>query len=170
MDGLSVFIDKLSHYSFVTNILPGAVLCIILKDLIGYDLFVTKEWYLLGIIFYFVGIVCNRFGSVCVEPLLKPKRTESEKRSDYTNFMKAEQLDSKVITLNTENNVFRSYVSVCALSVIALGFRGLTELWPIIAKYQAIIVLVLILVLFVFSYRKQTKYVRERVEILTKKK
>lgn len=169
MDGLNMAIDKLSHYSFVTNILPGTVLCIILKYFIGYDLFVTDEWYLLGIIFYFIGIVCNRFGSVCIEPFFRPKRTEKEKIYEYANFVKAEQHDSKVTTLSMENNVFRSYISVCILSIIALGFRALSGWWKFLATYQAIIVLILILVLFIFSYRKQTLYVRKRVEALTKK-
>ena len=71
MDSLKLLIDRLSQYNFLTNILPGSVLCVVLKYMVGYDLFVTGDWYQMGVIFYFVGMVNNRFGSIFVEWVLK---------------------------------------------------------------------------------------------------
>ena len=37
MEALKLLVDKLSQYNFLTNILPGTVLCLILKHS-GYDI------------------------------------------------------------------------------------------------------------------------------------
>lgn len=70
MEILKLVIDKLSQYNFLTNILPGTVLCIILKYLVGYDL-IPDDYYQAGIVFYFVGMVNSRVGSLVIEPILK---------------------------------------------------------------------------------------------------
>lgn len=54
MDIIKLIFDKLSQYNFLTNILPGTVLCIILKNLVGYDLIPT-DYYQAGIVFLFRG-------------------------------------------------------------------------------------------------------------------
>ena len=48
MDIIKLIFDKLSQYNFLTNILPGTVLCIILKNLVGYDLIPT-DYYQAGV-------------------------------------------------------------------------------------------------------------------------
>lgn len=52
MDILKIIVDKLSQYNFLTNIIPGSVLCIILKYVAEVDL-IPKEAYSAGIVFYF---------------------------------------------------------------------------------------------------------------------
>jgi hypothetical protein len=59
MDTSKLIVEKLSQYNFITNILAGTILCVVLRYIIGYDLLVTDP-YLSSIIFYFVGIVVNR--------------------------------------------------------------------------------------------------------------
>jgi len=162
MDGLKLIIDKLSRYNFLTNILPGTVLCIILKYWIGYDFISDKNWYMLGVIFYFVGMVNNRFGSLVVEKLLQS--TRFVKFAPYKDFIAAEKVDSKITTLSMENNVFRSYLSVAILSLLALLYKSIEAHCSWVENHGVVIVLALLVLLFGFSYRKQTKYVKERVE------
>ena len=71
METLKQLIDKLSQYSFLTNILPGAVLVVVLKYVVGYDLIIYGNWFLTGVMFYFAGMVCNRFSSLLIKPLLE---------------------------------------------------------------------------------------------------
>lgn len=52
MEILKLVIDKLSQYNFLTNILPGTVMCVILKYLVGYDL-IPDDYYQAGIVFLF---------------------------------------------------------------------------------------------------------------------
>lgn len=162
MEGIKTLIDKLSQYNFVTNILPGTVLCLMLKHIVGYDLFVTNEWYQMGIIFYFVGMVNNRFSSLVIE--LTMKKTKIVKFSNYKEFIAAEKKDSKITVLSMENNVFRSYISVCTISLIASLFKLIADNVNWIDEWKMQFLLVALLLLFMLSYRKQTSYVRERVE------
>ena len=115
MDTLRLLIDKLSQYNFLTNILPGTVLCILIKYIVGYNFFVIEDWYLMGVVFYFVGMVNNRFGSLIVEPFLK--WIHFTKKAPYKDFVRAEKQDEKVTTLSMENNVFRSYISASSIHI-----------------------------------------------------
>lgn len=163
MDILKLLIDKLSQYNFLINIIPGTVLCIVLNYLVGYDVFVSEDWYLMGIVFYFVGMVNNRFGSLVVEPLLK--YSHFVKFAPYKDFVAAEKKDAKITTLSMENNVFRSYISVFVLSLLAYGFKfGMSIIDPC-QNTQKALLLIMLLLLFAFSYRKQTMYVKNRVEL-----
>ena len=162
MEGIKTLIDKLSQYNFVTNILPGTMLCLMLKHIVGYDLFVTNEWYQMGIIFYFVGMVNNRFSSLVIE--LTMKKTKIVKFSNYKEFIDEKKKDSKITVLSMENNVFRSYISVCTISLIASLFKLIADNVNWIDEWKMQFLLVALLLLFMLSYRKQTSYVRERVE------
>ncbi len=163
MEGLKSIIDKLSQYNFLTNILPGTVLCIILKYFVGYDFITENKWYLQGVIFYFVGMVNNRFGSLVVEYLCK--KIKLVNFSEYSDFVKAVQKDKKIEVLSMDNNVYRSYISVLLLVLIFTLYKWLSNQWPILGKYQLVILIVALLILFVMSYRKQAQYVKNRVMI-----
>ena len=171
MDGLKIFVEKLSQYSFLTNILPGTILCMILTYCVGYNFLISDNWYLQGVVFYFIGIVNNRFGSLVIENLLK--KLNVIKFTPYEDFVQAEIKDSKIAVLSTDNNTFRSCVSLCILSIIALLFKVLESNCTLIAnrdcKYKTLVLMILILVLFVFSYHKQTAYVNKRVNQSIKK-
>lgn len=173
MNGLKVIVEKLSQYNILTNILPGTILCIVLTFCIGYNLLVTDNWYLQCVMFYFAGIVNNRFGSLAVEPLLK--RLKILKFTSYKDYIKAESKDAKITILSTENNIFRSYISLCVLAILSLIFKILENNIEWIkncnSEYKMMTLLVLLLVIFVFSYRKQTSYVNKRInEVLEKNK
>ncbi len=165
MDGLRVIVDKLSQYNFLTNILPGTILCVIITFCIGYNLLITDNWYLQGVIFYFAGIVNNRFGSLVVEPLLKSLKIL--KFTSYKDYIAAESKDAKITILSTENNAFRSYVSLCFIAIFVSIFKILGDKIDWIKncekEYKMMALLVLLLVVFILSYRKQTSYVNKRI-------
>lgn len=161
MDLGKLIIEKLSPYNFLTNILPGTVLCIVLKYLIGYNL-LLEDIYLASILFYFVGMVNSRVGSLIVEPFLK--WTKWLIFAPYPDFVKAEQKDSKITLLSQENNTYRSYVSVMFISIIAYLYKNYLAVFDFIKEYETVILLILIGLLFLCAYRKQTNYVKKRVE------
>lgn len=161
MEALKLLVDKLSQYNFLTNILPGTVLCLILKHS-GYDIIPFDNWFLTGIVFYFIGMVNNRFSSLVIEWICK--KIHFTTFAPYKSFVIAEKKDSKITTLSMENNIFRSYISVFTLSLIALLYKNLSSKIIFLAQCQDVFLLVCLLVLFGFSYRKQTNYIRKRVE------
>ena len=161
MDIIKLIFDKLSQYNFLTNILPGTVLCIILKNLVGYDLIPT-DYYQAGIVFYFVGMVNSRVGSLIIEPILK--KICWIKFAPYPEFLKAEKNDPKLTVLSQENNVYRSYISVMFIAVIGYIYKNISFDWCQFLKDEPLVLIVSLLVLFLFAYRKQTAVGRKRVE------
>jgi hypothetical protein len=167
MDFLKTLVDKLSQYNLLTNILPGTVLCVLLKYIDGMNFVIASDWYLAGIVFYFVGIVNNRFSSLVVEPLLKTKGFV--KFAKYEEFVKAEKQDPKITILSNENNVFRAYISVIILTVFFYAYQRWLSTLAFFSNNGGLILLILLCALFVFSYKKQTKYVVKRVNENNKK-
>ena len=161
---LKVIIEKLSQYNFLTNILPGSVLCIILQYVIGYDI-IPEDYYQAGVIFYFVGMVNSRVGSLIVEPFLK--YVNILRFAKYDKFIDAERKDSKVSTLSQENNTFRSYTSVMVVVLLAYLYENFLSVYEFVRTNQTVLMVMALLVLFICSYVKQTNYVRKRVEYLT---
>lgn len=159
MEELKLLVDRLSQYEFLVNLIPGTALCLLLK-MIGYNFMPEGSLYLSLFTFYFVGVVNNRFGSVVVEWFLKYAQIISF--IPYKTFIEAEKRDDKITTLSMQNNMFRSYVAVFVLSLIAFVYKELAPDWLI--KIQIPVLLVCLLILFLISYRKQTNYVIERVE------
>ena len=66
MDAIKAILEKLSSYNILTNIIPGAVLCVVLRYLVGYDLFADNNWFVLGVLFYILGVINNRFSSLVI--------------------------------------------------------------------------------------------------------
>lgn len=166
METIKILIDKFSQYNFLTNILPGSVLCIILKYLVGYDL-IPEDNYQAGIVFYFVGIVNSRVGSLIIEPVLK--KISWVIFAPYPKFLQAEKEDSKLEPLSQENNVYRSYISVMFISVVGYIHKNYSLDGKQLLSDDPLVLVVSLLILFLFAYRKQTSFVRKRVENNIKK-
>lgn len=166
MEAINTLLEKISSYNLLTNIIPGAVLCAVLRYLVGYDLIVENNWLIIAVTFYIVGVINNRFGSVVIEPFLKWVRFI--KRCSYEEFIEVEKTDHKLTTLSTENNVFRSYLAVFFLSMLAVLYRDVLSKWCFLADNIDIILIVLSVALFAFAYRKQTRIITQRVKIESK--
>ncbi|WP_370790139.1 hypothetical protein [Leyella stercorea] len=167
MEILKLVIDKLSQYNFLTNILPGTVLCIILKYLVGYDL-IPDDYYQAGIVFYFVGMVNSRVGSLVIEPILKA--ISWVKFAPYSEFLRAEKEDAKLTILSQENNVFRSYISLMFISILGYIYKNCSLNLRLSLNNESLVLIVILFVLFLFAYKKQTSFVRKRVENFIKNK
>lgn len=160
MNIIQIIIDKLSQYNFLTNILPGTVLCLIIEYVVGYHI-INDDIYLSYIMFYFAGIVNSRFGSLVVEPLLKKARIV--KFEEYDRFVQAENKDPKITMLSQETNVYRSYLSVMCLTLLLLGFNQISMRCQSLQQYADILLVSLLFVLFLLSYIKQIGYVKKRI-------
>lgn len=167
MEILKLIIDKLSQYNFLTNILPGTVLCIILKYFVGYDL-IPDDFYQAGIVFYFVGMVNSRVGSLVIEPILKA--ISWVKFAPYSEFLRAEKEDAKLTILSQENNVFRSYISLMFISILGYIYKNCSLDLRLSLNNESLVIIVILFVLFLFAYKKQTSFVRKRVENFIKNK
>jgi hypothetical protein len=156
---LKDLISKLSSYNLFTNLLPGILFVALLKEFSGFDL-VFDPLFLGLFLYYFIGIVINRIGSLVVEPILIKAKFLTF--IDYPKFVKACKMDAKIEILSENNNMCRSLVALCITLLSAIGYEWLISKCAFIDMHSNIILIVLLLVIFIFSYRKQTKYVVKR--------
>lgn len=161
METLSKLLDKISSYDFLNYLLPGSIFCVLLKHLVGYDIiaFSMIENFL---ICYFVGLVISRFGSLVIKELMKKVGFFVE--VNYKDFLAAEKVDPKLTVLNAVNNMFSSFASAMSLLLLAYLVKYIAIIATIVTNHFGLIVVVLLLVLFLFSIRKQTAFIKKRVE------
>lgn len=165
MEALAAFLGKIGNYNLLNNLIPGAILCVLLKYLVGYD-FMNVGTLELLVIFYFVGMVNGRIGSLIVEWFLEKIKFVTFR--DHKLFVAAEQKDNKITSLSETNNMYRSMISVVFTVLIVKVYHVGVDLlwdWGNISEWVALLAM---LVLFVCAYRKQTNYIVSRIDCHTK--
>ena len=165
MEALAAFLGRISNYNILNNLIPGAILCVLLKYLVGYDFMGVGTLELL-VIFYFVGMVNGRIGSLIIEWFLK--KTHLVTFRDHKSFVAAEQKDKKIVYLSETNNMYRSMISVAFTALIVKLYHIGVDMqweWGNVTEW---VFLVAMLVLFALAYRKQTNYIISRIDYHTK--
>ena len=158
-------LDKLSSYNLFNYLLPGT-LFVAGAERITVHRFTHENIVVTLFLYYFIGLVVSRFGSLVVGPLLQ--RTKFVKFAPYKRFIECCKVDPKVELLSEQNNMYRT---LCALFLALPIFKGADALvhWSGVRRDVAdVIGFFLLFALFAFAYRKQTSFVRQRVEVATK--
>lgn len=155
------YLDKLSSYDILNNIVPGAAYVFLTKTF-GVVAIDTSSIISDLIVFYFIGMVISRFGSIFVEPILLLTRVITH--SDYREFIIASAADPKIQTLVESNNQYRSYISLSILIILSYLASVAISAYDIQKSTIALIASLLLLALFALSYRKQTAYIRKRID------
>lgn len=110
---------------------------------------------------YLVGILVSRVGSVVMEwPL---KKIGFIKYAIYSDYVEAESVDSKVSGLAEQSAFYRTLS--CGFSLLAI-FSGFDRREPVIIDFAGWIetsAYSAMAILFLFAYRKQCKFVFDRV-------
>jgi hypothetical protein len=131
--------SKFTHYSFIQ------------QDLV------------IGVfLYYFIGLVVSRFGSLAIEPLLKG--ISFIKFTDYKDFIAASKKDEKIDLLSEVNNTYRTLCSLLILLLLLKLYEWIQGGIPVLKEWDAIVLTVLLLIIFLLSYRKQTSKIVERIE------
>jgi len=156
--------EKISSYNIFNYLFPGILFVILSKVLVGYDLTVKND-FLGAFLYYFIGMVISRFGSVIIEPLLK--KLSFLKFETYKSYVDACKKDAKIELLSEVNNTYRTLVSMVALLLLYKAYVVLSKKYKLSDDSWFLILLVLILIIFIFSYRKQTNYISRRIKANT---
>lgn len=160
---MSNIIEKLGAYQILTNLLPGIFFSLCLELLFGMSL-PTENIVEDIVVYYFMGFIISRIGSLIIEPFLK--KINFIKFAPYNEFVKALKKDSKIDILSELNNFLRSLLTcVTLLPLIKFG-QELSVKCPCLSEFYVWIIIIVIFLLFLFSYRKQTNYVRKRVDVV----
>ena len=166
MEWLSLLFNKISPYNILNNFIPGVVLWFLLKSIVGWDFICHENWVVSVILFYFAGEVNSRVGSLLIEKGMK--RYYGELFCSYEDYIKAEREDATIKILNTQNNIYRSFVAVCLIVFLSLVWSWVVVFFPVLSCIEKELMIVLLFVVFMFSYVKQTTYVAKRVSVILK--
>lgn len=147
--------------------IPGTLFLILIDKLSIYYLNIDNIPLLLfgG---YCTGMVLSRIGSLPIEHWLKKWRFVVF--APYNDFKNAEAKDPKVTTLSAENNMYRTFLATFLVIAILYGLNMVHCISIFIhTPWMALIILMVLIILFLFAYRKQTSYLRKRVEHIISK-
>lgn len=151
---LAQIVEKISSYNIVNNLYPGILFVYVLKIMFGTNL-LSNNWVENLIVFYFVGMVLSRIGSIIIEPIMK--KIKIIKYAPYQDYVKASSIDPLVDTLSETNNTYRTLLStfICVF-VYKLG-ASINEVClknkiTFLQENKDWILLTLLVLLFVFSY------------------
>ena len=158
---MNSIVEKLGSYQILTNLFPGAFFGLSLRFFFNLA-FPTKNIGEDLIVYYFMGLIISRVGSLVVEPLLK--KVCFLKFAPYGDFVAASKIDTKIDTLSEINNYMRSLLTCSLLFPIVGGLQQLARVCSCFSFVWKWGLLIIIFMIFLFSYKKQTNYVRKRVE------
>lgn len=139
------------YYDFVNCLMPGAVFCVLLNYFFG--ICIDGDTFLGDIcIYFFAGLVINRIGSLTIEPLLK--RIKFVSFGPYKDYLSASHKDPEIKIFSQNANMYRALSSLFAILSVVCAASG--------CKY--LIVCLALLLLFLFSYRKQIGFIKQRID------
>lgn len=153
-------LEKLSSYNIFNYLLPGVVFVAISSSMTSYNL--VQDDIVIGVfLYYFIGLVISRIGSIVVEPFLKWSRFVHF--SDYRDYVRASEKDKLLEVLSEANNMYRTFLSLFLCLSIFKAFEAITAYYPSLNEWLPVIIVLGLITLFAFSYRKQTSYISRRV-------
>ena len=91
------FFNKLENYNILNYILPAIVFDVGCRYYINIKIVPTDNIFISIFIYYFIGLVIGRIGSLIIKPLLWNLKILNKKNSsENTDFYKAEDEDAKI--------------------------------------------------------------------------
>jgi hypothetical protein len=122
---------------------------------------VQRDIFTGAFVYYFIGLVVSRLGSLTIEPLLK--RIAFVKFADYGEFVAASKKDEKIEILSESNNTYRTLCSLFGLLLLLKLYANIESRFPVLKAWDATMLAALLFTMFLFAYRKQTSYITQRV-------
>lgn len=172
------FLDKLSSYNLFNYLFPGVVFSVLASNFTDFN-FIQSDLITGVFVYYFIGLLISRIGSILIEPLLKKEWSFDDwfkmepliKFDPYMDFIEASKKDEKIILFSEVNNTFRSLLSMFFLLLILKLYDSFIKPLanPLVEKYLMInnlgilVLLLILLLVFLFSYKKQTDYITKRI-------
>ena len=157
----SSILEKISSYNLFNFLFTGAIF-LVGSDVIAGTQFLSGPVAVFILIAYFLGMVLSCVGSLIIEPILK--KIGFVKFANYADFLKAEKSDGKILVLLEMTNTYRTLMSVfLALAGVKIGV-AMKDKYPALIPYVEWLWPFLTAALFAFAYRKQSKFIHDRVQ------
>lgn len=156
-------LDKISSYNLFNYLLPGILFVTIANKLTSYSFIeIESNLIIAGFVYYFIGLVVSRFGSLIIEPALK--KISFLKFTDYKEFISASKKDPKIDLLSESNNMYRTFSSMLILLVLLKLYELIELKFQMLKNWNPYILIGLLLIMFLYSFRKQTTYITKRIK------
>lgn len=117
-------------------------------------------------LYYFLGLICGRIGSLIIEPVLK--KIGFVKFSQYSKFVEASKKDQKLELLSEVNNMYRTFCAMLFTFCVVKLYDNLSFDYPILITLIPYLSFFVLIVIFLYSYKKQTAFIKSRVETTSK--
>ena len=153
-------LEKISSYNIFNYLLPGVVFGFWISNVLNFPIdgdILTKSF-----IYYFLGLIVSRFGSLVIEPFLK--WTKIAKFEPYEDFVKASKKDDKIDLLSEVNNMYRTIISLISLIGLIKIYLWLEMKFAWLVNVRIPFLVIALLLIFVLSYRKQTGFISKRIK------
>lgn len=154
-------LEKITSYNLFNYLFPGVLFAVFSKEITTYS-FLQENLIIGAFVYYFIGLVVSRFGSLLVEPFLK--KLSFLKFANYKEFVSASKKDPKIELLSEANNMYRTLSSLFILLLLLKIYEFIESKFLILRDWNSYIFIVILLSIFLFSYRKQTNYIIKRVQ------
>jgi hypothetical protein len=159
---MNELLGKVSSYNLFNYLFSGVLFVALSTAFTSYS-FIQEDLVIGIFVYYFIGLVISRLGSLIVEPVLKS--LSFVKFTSYSDFVTALKKDPSLDILSEVNNMYRTLVSVCAGVLLLLFYDLLKTKFFWVQDSETYGLLTVLIVIFLFAYRKQTTYITNRVEV-----
>src|SRR5690554_522521 len=158
-------LNKISSYNLFNNLMPGILFVILVKYFVGYNL--EQENVFIGLfLYYFIGMTISRISSIAIEPLLKFSKIVTFR--NYKLFIEASKKDDKLDILVETSNMFRVLFTMIFLTVLTKVYYSTQGFWNLSETTEKYIMLGFLCLIYLLSYRKQTDFIKRRIDYNTK--
>lgn len=154
-------LTKLSSYNILNYLLPGALFVFGMEKFGGVDIS-SANVVIDAFVYYFIGMTVSRVGSVWIEPCCKSLNIV--KYAPYPDYIDASKKDQTIPILLEQNNVYRSMLAVVLCLVASVGAKLLADKMGMPNEVQGAFLATILFVIYLQAFRKQTEYLRKRVE------
>ena len=157
---MSDFLGKLSTYNLFNYLFTG-VLFVAMASYFTTFSFIQENLILAPFVYYFIGLVLSRIGSLIIEPILK--WVKFVHFADYSHYMTASKNDPQIEILSEANNMYRT---LCALFVVLIFLKIYSiaeQTYPVLHSFNIPALIAGLFLMFLFAYRKQTNYITKRI-------
>src|SRR3989344_5831440 len=112
---MNELLGKITSYNLFNYLLPGVLFVVILDKFTDFSF--IQENIVIGVfLYYFVGLIVSRFGSLILEPILK--RVSFIRFTDHQDFISSSKQDPKIEMLLEASNMYRTFTAMFFLLLL----------------------------------------------------
>lgn len=156
---MNEFIEKISSYNIFNHFFPGILFVSFSRIITPYS-FGQKDIITEIFVYYFIGLIISRFGSLVIEPILV--KSTFIKFASYADFEIASKTDSKIEILSETSNMYRTLISMLFLLILLKGYSFFAVKFELLGKTSPYVLIILLFIMFLFSYKKQAGYITKK--------